>query len=340
VTNKERLRDGIYYKHSQLLSVNDRRWDGPSCVFNRDSIVEQLLAAPLPIKISFECPTGDGIDTLVKGISQFNGVRIKTFIETKKREGKFKADATYLRDVKAQAKRMNLHNKRRNTMEKDGAKYRTYTIVKALYNLKKEGVDCKIDDIEKATAEERCRIVLKFIVGEGCKNCGLGKSSNVEGKCSMCKKDWNNKGPVSYFGDLNGKMKKYNKLYELPITLQELKDNLPIYLGKLPDHAINGWTMPEMKKERKRIAKKKWFNPDKTTQGRRLGDVNTKGMSPSELVLHRRRLADAARMEEKDMDAMSPSQLALHRRRLTHGARVSPVLAALMDEIEQAQRNY
>jgi len=73
---------------------------------------------------------------------------------------------------------------------------------------------------------------------------------------------------------------------------------------------------------------------------RRLGEVNTKVMSPSELVLHRRRLADAARMEEKDMDAMSPSQLALHRRRLTHGARVSPVLAALMDEIEQAQRNY
>merc|ERR1711964_901221 len=60
----------------------------------------------------------------------------------------------------------------------------------------------------------------------------------------------------------------------------ELEDNLPIYLGKLPDDAPNGWTMPEMKKERKRIAKKKWFNPDKTTQGRRLGDVNTKGMSP------------------------------------------------------------
>merc|ERR1711964_621743 len=53
-----------------------------------------------------------------------------------------------------------------------------------------------------------------------------------------------------------------------------------------------------------------------------------------------RRRADAARMEEKDMDAMSPSELVLHRRRLSGGARVSPVLAALMEQIEEAQRNH
>merc|ERR1711964_420803 len=54
----------------------------------------------------------------------------------------------------------------------------------------------------------------------------------------------------------------------------------------------------------------------------------------------RRRLADAARMEEKDVDAMSPSELVLHRRRLSGGARVSPVLAVLMEQIEEAQRNH
>merc|ERR1711964_717309 len=36
---------------------------------------------------------------------------------------------------------------------------------------------------------------------------------------------------------------------------------------------------------------------------------------------------------------MSPSELALHRRRLACGDRVSPVLAALMEEIKHAQRN-
>merc|ERR1711964_909531 len=46
-----------------------------------------------------------------------------------------------------------------------------------------------------------------------------------------------------------------------------------------------------------------------------------------------RRLADHARMEAKDVDSMSPSELVLHRRRLTYGVRVSPVLGALMDEI-------
>merc|ERR1711964_885683 len=208
----------------------------------------------------------------------------------------------------------NVHNALRTTQEKDGEKYRTYTILKALCKLKEAGIgyrnnDDIVIDENNATATE----MLKFIVG---KSYDFGKIDDED------------------------PLKMYQKLNKLPITLQELEDNLPIYLGKLPDDAPNGWTMPEMKKERKRIAKKKWFNPDRTTQGRRLGDVNTKGMSPSELALHRRRLADAARMEEKDVDAMSPSQLALHRRRLTHGARVSPVLAALMDEIEQAQRNY
>merc|ERR1711964_141003 len=213
---------------------------------------------------------------------------------------------TYVENVRKQAKAMNVHNALRTTQEKGGEKYRTYTILKALCKLKEAGIgyrnnDDIVIDENNATATE----MLKFIVG---KSYDFGKI------------------------DDENPLKMYQKLNKLPITLQELEDNLPIYLGELPADA-------KMKKERKRITKKKWFNP-KTTQGRRLGDVNTKGMSPSELVLHRRRLADAARMEENDVDAMSPSQLALHRRRLTHGARVSPVLAALMDEIEQAQRNY
>merc|ERR1711964_818156 len=58
------------------------------------------------------------------------------------------------------------------------------------------------------------------------------------------------------------------------------------------------------------------------------------------LGLRTRRLADTARMEAKDVTAMSPSELVLHRRRLAHGVRVSPVLAALMEQIEEAQRNH
>merc|ERR1711964_648588 len=54
----------------------------------------------------------------------------------------------------------------------------------------------------------------------------------------------------------------------------------------------------------------------------------------------RRRLVGTARMEAKDVDAMSPSELVLRRRRLAHGVRTPPVLAALMDEIEEAKRKY
>jgi len=68
----------------------------------------------------------------------------------------------------------------------------------------------------------------------------------------------------------------------------------------------------------------------------------TKGFYPhsAEDVLTKRRLVDDARMEEKDVDVMSLSELVMHRRRLTYGVRVSPVLAALMDEIEEAKRNH
>merc|ERR1711964_203123 len=57
----------------------------------------------------------------------------------------------------------------------------------------------------------------------------------------------------------------------------------------------------------------------------------------AEEVLARRRLIDHACMEAKDVNAMSPSELIMHRRRLAYGTRVFPVLAALMDEIN-AQR--
>merc|ERR1711964_167619 len=77
--------------------------------------------------------------------------------------------------------------------------------------------------------------------------------------------------------------------------------------------------------------------------GRRLTETDlprSSHLHSAEEVLARRRLVDHARMAAKDVDAMSPSELVLHRRRLTHGARVSPVLAALMDEIEEAKRSY
>merc|ERR1711964_381521 len=63
-------------------------------------------------------------------------------------------------------------------------------------------------------------------------------------------------------------------------------------------------------------------------------------LASAEELLHRRRLADTARMEAKDVAGMSPSELVMHRRRLAHGVRVSPVLAALMEQIEEAQRNH
>jgi len=53
----------------------------------------------------------------------------------------------------------------------------------------------------------------------------------------------------------------------------------------------------------------------------------------------RRRLVEHARTQAKDEDTMSPSELVLRRRRLAYGARVSPALAALMDEIEAVKRN-
>merc|ERR1711964_657051 len=77
--------------------------------------------------------------------------------------------------------------------------------------------------------------------------------------------------------------------------------------------------------------------------GRRLTETDLPRSSylhSAEEVLARRRLVDRARMAAKDVDAMSPSELVMHRRRLTYGARVSPVLAALMDEIEEAKRSY
>merc|ERR1711964_23774 len=60
----------------------------------------------------------------------------------------------------------------------------------------------------------------------------------------------------------------------------------------------------------------------------------------AEEVIARRRRADHARMEARNADAMSPSELVMHRRRLAYGARVSPVLAALMDEIEAAKCDH
>merc|ERR1711964_438825 len=69
------------------------------------------------------------------------------------------------------------------------------------------------------------------------------------------------------------------------------------------------------------------------------GKEGRRRLSSAEELLHRRRLADTARMEAKDVAAISPSELIMHRRRLAHGVRVSPVLAALMEHIEEAQLN-
>merc|ERR1711964_654382 len=240
--------------------------------------------------------------------------------------------------------KMNKHNKQRIIMEKEGEEYRTYTILKALYNLNKAGAGYRntegavIDENEvNATATD----MLSFIVGQCKGECGPGKSYNKKKKCSECKADWE-----TCYDFENCPMEKYQKLPKLPITFQELVDNLPSARNTITTkYDLDSGKFVSLRKKRVRTCKKNrrviYSNGHiKTNMNRRLGEVNTKAMSPSELALRRRRLADAARMEEKDMDDMSPSELALHRRRLAHGAHVSPVLAPLMDEIEQAQRNY
>merc|ERR1711900_92160 len=71
------------------------------------------------------------------------------------------------------------------------------------------------------------------------------------------------------------------------------------------------------------------------------GETPRDARSPAVMAtVKRRRLADAAFMGKKDVDTMSPSQLALHRRRLAHGVRTPPVLAALMKQIEEAERKH
>merc|ERR1711964_472881 len=50
-------------------------------------------------------------------------------------------------------------------------------------------------------------------------------------------------------------------------------------------------------------------------------------------------LKPGRRLGEFNVSAMRPSERVLHRRRLTRGARASPVLAALMDDIEEAKHN-
>jgi len=54
----------------------------------------------------------------------------------------------------------------------------------------------------------------------------------------------------------------------------------------------------------------------------------------------RRRLANHAAMEVTDVGSMSASEILLRRRRLASDVHVSPVLTALMDEIEEARRNH
>merc|ERR1711964_762292 len=88
---------------------------------------------------------------------------------------------TYINCVKDQATRMNKHNKKRIIMEKEGEEYRTYTILKALYNLNKAKAGYRntkgavIDEVKvNATATD----MLSFIVGKCKGKCEPGKSSN------------------------------------------------------------------------------------------------------------------------------------------------------------------
>jgi len=262
---------------------------------------------------------------------------------------------TYNNCVKSQAKRMNAHNEQRNIMEKEGEKYRTYTILKALYNI--NGADpapCKNTQklpephkTKKACNEAGNCAWMPFDPEKAAK---AVYTANPEYMLGFIK----DKSQKAYFKALPKKMKKYQKLSDLPITLQELKEHLSSarktittkfkldsekFVQLMDDSTSSDLednsddeAQPSVQSKKKRSSSRR----NRTTlSSLSYGHVRT-NMSPSD---RRRRLADAARMEEKDMDDMSPSELALHRRRLAHGAHVSPVLAALMDEIEQAQRN-
>merc|ERR1711964_580826 len=226
--------------------------------------------------------------------------------------------ATYVAKVREQAERMNVHNSLRNVQERKGAEYRTYAILKAVYNINVALKDPKNEGeigpnttagkpltIGNATADDLFEFVKKFDFPGVCKNTQkLPKPHKTEKAClaaGNCK--W-----------INGPDKKYNKFWKVPISKEELETHITVAKQKL----------------KTKLPKESATKPDRRQSKRR----------KKKSKIHRRRLADAACMEEKDMDAMSPSELVLHRRRLSGGARVSPVLAALMEQIEEAQRNH
>jgi len=83
----------------------------------------------------------------------------------------------------------------------------------------------------------------------------------------------------------------------------------------------------------------KWGFGDKEKQ---LGDKEKKNVMLREINLLKNgpKLPWFKAVGEVNLSAMSPSELVLHRRRLAHGTCVSPVLAALMNEIDEAKRNH
>merc|ERR1711964_258095 len=106
---------------------------------------------------------------------------------------------TYVAQVREQAKRMNVHNALRSAQESDGEVYRTYTILKALYNLtvslNNEGkilgfntIDGIPLTIDNATAKDLLNFVKKY--------------------------------------DFTSCVKKYQKFKKLPISLEELKTHI------------------------------------------------------------------------------------------------------------------
>jgi len=73
------------------------------------------------------------------------------------------------------------------------------------------------------------------------------------------------------------------------------------------------------------------------------GHSSDKGRDPDSAQgcpFTRRRLVNHAAMEVTDVGSMSASEILLRRRRLASDVHVSPVLTALMDEIEEARRNH
>merc|ERR1711964_14494 len=294
---------------------------------------------------------------------------------------------TYVAQVREQAKRMDVHNALRSAQESDGEVYRTYTILKALYNLtvslNNEGkilgfntTDGKPLTIDNATAEDLLNFVKKYdftscvkkyqkfkklpISLEELKTHIAGARLKLNAKLSKFKT-----GETVYltdkprrYGQTRTRMAKIQDVElwlkvngdeEVGLSLKVNGDTLPTicrasgdFLGSsVSRHPPLGWQPPFEKgntvytEDGKEGTIFNIFPYNKSLWLDFADGTPYENNYPMAKVSLTCQAANPGRRRLSEVE-MSPSELALHRRRLACGDRVSPVLAALMEEIKHA----